>query len=60
MHMYVKSEVNIQRFPQIALRLFILKDLFIYVSTLPCLQTHQKRASDPITDGVSHHVAAGN
>ena len=35
-------------------RCFIKKDLFIYflyMSTLPCLQTPQKRASDPITEG---------
>jgi hypothetical protein len=32
--------------------------LFIWVH-FSCLQTHQIRASDPITD-VSHHVVAGN
>lgn len=39
------------------------KDLFIhllYISTLLCLQIHHKWASDLITDGLSHHVVAGN
>ena len=30
---------------------FVLFLLFIYMSTGSCLQTHQKRALDPITDG---------
>jgi hypothetical protein len=31
---------------------------FMYISILYCLQTHQKRTSDPTE--VSHHVVAGN
>jgi hypothetical protein len=33
----------------------------LYEYTVHCLQTHQKRALDPVTDVVvSHHVIAGN
>ena len=39
----------------------IFKDLFIHVfyAWVLCLHAHQKKEYDPITDGVSHHVAAG-
>jgi hypothetical protein len=39
-----------------------LKDVFIFcIGVHHCsLQTHQRRASDPITDGWNHHVVAGN
>jgi hypothetical protein len=38
---------------------FFFKDLFILCIWIPHLQTHQKRASDPIKDGCEYHVVAG-
>ena len=42
-------------------RIFLFKDFFIYFIHHHCsLQTYQKRAPDPITDGYEPHVGAGN